>query len=62
MKEKSNNYEMIINYIEKTKPNHFIENFLNQNLIYDKKYLINTQFSKKNIIQWKFFNEIIQKF
>ena len=45
LKEIANNYEIIINYIQKIKPIYFIENFLNKNLINDKKYLINTQFS-----------------
>ena len=47
---------MIINHIKNINPNDFIENFLNQNLINDKKYLINTQFSKKNRNKLSFFD------
>ena len=62
MKEIDNNYEMIINYIQKIKLIDFIENFLNRNLINDKKYLINTQFSKKLQVNSDFLVNLIKNF
>ena len=53
---------MIINHIKNINPNDFIENFLNQNLINDKKYLINTQFSKKIEINFPFLIKLFKNF
>ena len=62
LKETVNHYEMIINHIKNINPNDFIENFLNQNLINDKKYLINTQFSKKIEINFPFLIKLFKNF
>ena len=53
------NYDILISYIEKTSPLDFINEFLKQNLLKDKKQLINTNFSKKIEINEKILKKIM---
>ena len=55
-------YEIIIKYIKRTKPIDFITKFMNNNLINDKKYLLNTQFSKKIQINANFIMKLFNDY
>ena len=54
--------KLSIKYIKRTKPIDFITKFMNNNLINDKKYLLNTQFSKKIQINANFIMKLFNDY
>ena len=57
--EINNSYKSVIDFLKNIKPLEFITEFLNKNIITNKRYLINTRLSKKININKKFLAKLL---